>query len=133
MHIKKLVLSTFTTIASLFSISLHAQGAPPPPRPPFSATYFAANEFTHESPSLEAAAKTRIFREQCSAVVAIERYCTCLSTKLPVGLTFQQFVTVLSRTKEENGYSSLGKGSRLTYDAMPKIRDQCAAASSGAP
>lgn len=69
----------------------------------------------------------RAFVAQCSAVAPFAGFCTCLARKLPPGLGFQQYFVVLSRTKEQNNYQSLAPRVRQTYDAIPAIRDECAA------
>ena len=66
-------------------------------------------------------------RSKCMAVAAIPRLCDCLAKDLPGGLSFDQYVVVVTRSKEENGYSKLSPSQKKTYDAIPAVRDACAA------
>jgi len=67
------------------------------------------------------------FQGQCSAVLGLDAYCGCLGADMPAGVGFDNFVVVLTRTKEENGYAQLDAASKRAYDAIPALRDKCAA------
>ncbi len=67
------------------------------------------------------------FAAQCSAVLGLEAYCGCLGKDMPAGVGFDNFVVVLTHTKEENGYAQLDATSKRAYDAIPALRDKCAA------
>lgn len=69
---------------------------------------------------------------QCMQVVGMRSFCSCVSEQLPEGLTFEQYVVVLSRSKKDNGYDGLRAAAKRTYDSVPVIRDACARASSEA-
>jgi hypothetical protein len=73
------------------------------------------------------------FRSQCLAVVGQESFCICLARQMPSGLGFEQYVVILSKTKEENGYDNLGKNMKRAYDSIPEARDKCAVVQASAP
>ena len=72
-------------------------------------------------------ASTATVKAQCMQVTGLEGYCSCLQSKLPVSFTFDNYVVVLSRSKQDNGYSRMDKSAKTIYDAMPQVRDSCAA------
>lgn len=61
----------------------------------------------------------------CLKAVGEQNFCTCLTTKLPVRWSFNDYVSITTRTKEENGYAKLDAGARKGYDLVPGVRDQC--------
>jgi len=67
------------------------------------------------------------FKMQCNSVLGLDAYCGCLGADIPAGVGFDNFVVVLTRTKEENGYAQLDAASKRAYDAIPALRDKCAA------
>lgn len=67
------------------------------------------------------------FFGQCKQALALKAYCTCLSRKIPSGFAFDTFIVVAARSKQENGYDKLGPIAKTSYDAIPSIRDSCAA------
>jgi hypothetical protein len=68
------------------------------------------------------------FEAQCVAVLGLQAYCGCLGKDMPAGVGFDNFVVVLTHTKQENGYDTLDAASKRAYDAIPALRDRCAAA-----
>ena len=60
-------------------------------------------------------------------MLGLEAYCGCLGKDMPAGVGFDNFVVVLAHTKEENGYAQLDATSKRAYDAIPALRDKCAA------
>ena len=70
---------------------------------------------------------TSAFKDQCTGVLGLPAYCGCLGKDMPAGVGFDNFVVVLTRTKEENGYDKLDATSKRAYDAIPALRDRCAA------
>lgn len=73
------------------------------------------------------------FTRQCAAIVGIEPYCACVASRVPAGLTFEQYFIVLGRSREANGYDGLKGAVKQAYDAMPAIRDACAARVTATP
>jgi hypothetical protein len=72
-------------------------------------------------------APTSAFKDQCTGVLGLAAYCGCLGKDMPAGVGFDNFVVVLTRTKQENGYDKLDATSKRAYDAIPALRDRCAA------
>jgi len=66
------------------------------------------------------------FKMQCTRVLGLDAYCGCLGKDMPAGVGFDNFVVVLTRTKQENGYDKLDATSKRAYDAIPVLRDRCA-------
>jgi hypothetical protein len=66
------------------------------------------------------------FGDECTAVLGLADYCGCLGDGMPTGVAFDNFVVVLTHTKQENGYDKLDAASKRAYDAIPKLRDKCA-------
>jgi hypothetical protein len=77
----------------------------------------------------QAAPTSSGFAAQCSAVLGLDTYCGCLGKDMPAGVGFDNFVVVLTRSKQDNGYDQLDATSKRAYDAIPALRDKCAAAS----
>ena len=75
------------------------------------------------TPEVEA----RAFRSACMQVTGLETYCGCLQAKLPATFTFDSYVVLLSRSKQDNGYHRMDKKAKMVYDAIPQTRDSCAA------
>lgn len=73
------------------------------------------------------------FTRQCTHVVGIAPYCACVASRVPAGLTFEQYFIVLGRSRQANGYDGLQPAVRQAYDAMPRIRDECAARAGAMP
>ena len=67
------------------------------------------------------------FEAQCVGVLGLEAYCGCLAKGMPAGVAFDNFVVVLTHTKQENGYDKLDATSKRAYDSIPALRDKCAA------
>lgn len=51
--------------------------------------------------------------------------CKCLADKLPVAISFNDYIAVTTRTKEENGYAKLDKETKAAYDRAALARDTC--------
>ena len=69
--------------------------------------------------------QTAALKNQCMAVIAVDPYCACLQSKLPNSMGFDSYVTILSRSKEENKYSRLNADAKKVYDAIPKVSEFC--------
>ena len=82
---------------------------------------------TYQRGDQGSAQQTFALKNQCMAILAVETYCTCLESKLPNSMNFDSYVTILSRSKEENKYGRLNADAKKVYDAIPKVRDFCAA------
>jgi hypothetical protein len=52
---------------------------------------------------------------------------------LPIAWSFTDYISITTRTKEQNGYANLDGEYRSAYDKVAGIRDQCVAKLSVAP
>jgi hypothetical protein len=78
-------------------------------------------------------AEALAFKAQCMQVTGLEPFCGCLQAKLPASFTFDNYVVVLSKSKQDNGYNRMDKQAKQVYDAIPRVRDSCAATLSTKP
>lgn len=62
---------------------------------------------------------------QCEKAVGNRNFCECLAENVPFDFDFNQYVAIMTRTKQENGYSSLNIKQKTSYDIVPKVRDTC--------
>lgn len=69
-----------------------------------------------------------VFASQCRAVVSIDAFCKCLAGRIPQGVSFEQYVVMLSRDKQAVGYDAMPAAGRRFYDGLPAVRDSCAVA-----
>jgi hypothetical protein len=44
---------------------------------------------------------------------------------MPVAFSFDEYVAITTKTKEQNGYASLPADTRKAYDVVPGVRDRC--------
>lgn len=63
----------------------------------------------------------------CIKAFGHDRFCKCLNENLSVGLTFQDYVGVITNTKDELNYVSLSTEQKKMVDNAIKTRDQCVA------
>lgn len=52
-------------------------------------------------------------------------FCNCLVEKLPIGLSFRDYIMIITSTKEEIGYDKLSKDDRDMVDMAVSARDLC--------
>jgi len=64
----------------------------------------------------------------CMKAVGEPTFCECLKSKLPVAITFSGYISITTRSKEENMYSILSKEDKQIYDRSVQVRDLCVAA-----
>lgn len=64
----------------------------------------------------------------CMKAFGEPNFCECLKSKLPVVTTFQGYINITTRGKEENMYSVLSKEDKKVYDRAVQVRDICVAA-----
>ncbi len=69
----------------------------------------------------------------CIRAFGSTSFCSCLSENLPVASTFDEYVAIATKSKEEKGYSRLGADLRKAYDLVPPVRDRCVGALPQAP
>jgi hypothetical protein len=61
----------------------------------------------------------------CEMAVGYKPFCNCILKDLPVAWSFNDYVSIATRSKEENGYSKMDKELRSAYDKVIPIRDFC--------
>jgi len=66
-------------------------------------------------------------RVDCAKAIGNVPLCTCLDDKLAVAWSFADYVAILTRTKEENGYDSIDTKLKPAYDNVAAVRDACVA------
>jgi hypothetical protein len=69
----------------------------------------------------------------CIRAFGSTSFCACLSENLPVAFTFDEYVAITTKSKEENGYSRIDAEIRKAYDLVPPVRDRCVSALPQAP
>lgn len=67
-------------------------------------------------------------RFSCLKAFPDESYCNCLGEKLPLSLTFPQFVAVVSTTKRDLGYATLTSDGMKLIDIARSVRETCVSA-----
>lgn len=61
----------------------------------------------------------------CMKAFGYKPFCDCLTSNLPVAWSFNDYISITTRTKEENGYTKLDSEHRAAYDKVNPIRDEC--------
>jgi hypothetical protein len=74
--------------------------------------------------SLDAITRTR--KLKCLKAFGNEAFCECLNTKLAVGLDFDGYITVITRTKDELKYDTFTKEDKALVDSAISTRNACA-------
>jgi hypothetical protein len=64
-------------------------------------------------------------KRACLTAVANEALCSCLSDKLPLKISFSDYVSIVTVTKEELGYDKLSPDDKKIVDLTRGTRDQC--------
>ncbi len=63
--------------------------------------------------------------DQCMKAIGEEKFCGCIGTNLPAGVTFEQYVHTLVTTKDELGYDAMTPEQQKSVDDTLKARDRC--------
>jgi len=61
----------------------------------------------------------------CAKAIGYAPFCNCLVKELPIAWSFADYVSITTRTKEENGYAKMTKEYQGAYDKVAPIRDRC--------
>ncbi|MBB5358056.1 hypothetical protein HDE76_001262 [Rhodanobacter sp. ANJX3] len=69
----------------------------------------------------------------CLKAFGNEAFCKCLSSNLPMRISFADYISIVTQSKEQNGYDELSDDVRKAYDMVPAVREQCVSRVSGAP
>jgi hypothetical protein len=64
----------------------------------------------------------------CTRAFGFTSFCSCLSENLPVAFSFDDYVAITTKSKEENGYPRQAADIRKAYDLVPGVRDKCVGA-----
>jgi hypothetical protein len=64
----------------------------------------------------------------CMKAVGSKSFCSCIGDGLPWIFTFDDYVAITSKSKEDNQYASLDKDTKNAYDKVAPVRDRCVAA-----
>jgi GTPase Era involved in 16S rRNA processing len=70
-------------------------------------------------------AVTEIKMDHCMKAVAREKFCTCVSDKLPREVSFEQYVHTLVTTREKLGYDAMTAEQKKVVDATIAVRETC--------
>ncbi|MEQ1934561.1 MAG: hypothetical protein ABL962_11915 [Fimbriimonadaceae bacterium] len=64
-------------------------------------------------------------RSACLKALGSDKFCTCLSKKLPIAIDFPSYVKVLISTKEELEYDTAGDKNKKLVDLTLQVREAC--------
>jgi len=70
-------------------------------------------------------AVTEIKFDHCMKAVAREKFCRCVSDKLPLEVSFEQYVHTLVTAREKLDYTSMTAEQMKVVDATIEVREQC--------
>jgi hypothetical protein len=73
--------------------------------------------------SLDAMTRERKFK--CLKAFGSESFCECLNQKLAVGLDFDAYIAVVTRTKTELKYDTFSKEDKALVDSAIRTRSAC--------
>lgn len=65
------------------------------------------------------------FKFRCLRAIGGVDFCECLVKERPYSLRFEQYVSIVSRTKAELGYDTLGSISQEIVDKVYLVRNEC--------
>jgi hypothetical protein len=69
---------------------------------------------------------TRTRKLKCLKAFGSEAFCECWNAKLAVGLDFDGYIAVITRTKEELKYDTFTKDDKALVDSAIATRNACA-------
>lgn len=52
-------------------------------------------------------------------------FCDCLASKLPLSISFVDYIAIIEQSKEKNNYIHFSGGMKRAYDMVPAVRDAC--------
>lgn len=87
----------------------------------------ALDSLSQLSATVETMSRTR--RTECLKAFGNETFCSCIGGKLAVAWSFSDYIAIITRTKETNGYEKLESNLKIAYDNVGPIRDECVMAS----
>jgi hypothetical protein len=69
----------------------------------------------------------------CLKAFGNDAFCKCLSSNLPMQISFTDYVSIVTQSKQQNGYDQLSDDVKKAYDMVPAVREKCVPHGSGAP
>ncbi|MGN2254559.1 hypothetical protein ACFWZ4_14365 [Frateuria sp. GZRe12] len=70
---------------------------------------------------------------ECLKAFGNSAFCGCLSSNLPVAFSFADYIAIVTKSKEANGYAKLTPDTKKAYDTVPSVREKCVAQARSAP
>jgi hypothetical protein len=70
-------------------------------------------------------AVTGVKLDHCMKAVAREKFCTCVSEKLPLEVSFEQYVHILVTPREKLGYGTMTPEQKNVVDTTIEVREKC--------
>jgi len=67
--------------------------------------------------------------EACRRAFGDEKFCQCLSSKLPIGLVFDGYIQAVTKSRHELGYEDFYAHEKKMIDRAKTVRDECVALS----
>jgi hypothetical protein len=64
-------------------------------------------------------------KQECLKAFGHLKFCGCIAQSVPVALTFQQYISIVTHSRDENKYSALSNENKKIYDLAGSARDQC--------
>jgi len=61
----------------------------------------------------------------CMKVVSRERFCTCISSNLPLEVGFEKYVHTLLTSRDKLGYTVMTVDQKKVVDATAEVREKC--------
>ena len=61
----------------------------------------------------------------CTQAIGYKPFCDCIMKELPIAWSFNHYIAITTRSKEDNSYSKMNEELKMAYDAVPIIRDKC--------
>lgn len=62
---------------------------------------------------------------KCLKAFGDDLFCQCLRDNLPVGATFEDYIAIVTSTKEEFGYQILNDNDKKIVDITYNVREMC--------
>ena len=66
---------------------------------------------------------------KCMMAVGSQPFCDCLRDQLPVGASFENYISITTQSKDELGYAKLDQEWKGVVDTTLKVRESCVAKS----
>ena len=90
----------------------------------------AENEHKYIKESLETMlyqVETNVRKNTAACIKAFghDRFCKCIIDNLPLEFSFDNYIAITTKTKEQNRYENLEDDIKDAYNNTIKVRDQC--------